>query len=140
MVTNSQIKDYIKAKGYKPTKHRTALLQILFNHKKPLSVPEILSLFEELALSPNKTTIYREIEFLIQEKIVVEVIIGGDKKRYELADLEHHHHLICNKCDSISDITVNTDLTPIQNKLEKENKFKITNHTLEFYGVCYNCQ
>jgi len=139
MVTETQIKEYLKDKGFKATKHRYALLQIMFSNKKPLSVPEILDLFEDLKLSPNKTTIYREIEFLIQEKILVEVIIGGDKKRYELASLEHHHHLICNNCESISDIKVNTDLNTIQKQLEKDNNFKIKSHTLEFYGLCSNC-
>jgi Fur family transcriptional regulator, ferric uptake regulator len=139
MNNKSEITIDLKAKGHKVTKYRVALLDLLEKKERPLTVEEILEYLFAKKLSPNKTTIYRELYFLIEEKMVVEVEFGDGKKRYEHANRDHHHHLVCKKCNKIEDIVIENDLKEIEKKIKRSRKFNVINHTLEFFGLCQKC-
>lgn len=138
MKTEEVLKD-LKAKGFRLTNIRKKLVDIFATTKMPLSVQELIEKLEEQDITANKTTIYREIYFLMEQGMVAEIDFGDRRKRYESAHTEHHHHLICLKCDSVKDITVTNDLKKEEERLAKKNNFKITNHSLEFFGFCSQC-
>lgn len=89
-------------------------------------------------LGVNKTTVYRQIDKLLEDCVISEVNFGDGKKRYELKSLEHHHHLICRKCDKLEDVSF--EEKDFLNKIKVRTNFKITDHSLEFFGYCSNCQ
>lgn len=85
----------------------------------------------------NKTTVYRQIEKLLQNNIILEVEFGDGKKRYELKSLGHHHHIVCKKCGDLEDIELNEEL--LLKAVSNKTSFKIESHNLEFFGVCRKC-
>lgn len=132
--------DDLKSQGHKITKTRVYLLELLKAISSPVSVDEILKQFSEKGLKPNKTTIYREIEFLKQKDLVREIDLGERKSRYELQQGKHHHHVVCIECKGIEDVDLLNDLAEEENRIAKRKKFKIINHRLEFFGICSSCQ
>ena len=90
-----------QSKGYRLTASRKAILQVFLNSKTPLSAAELNSHLEKMDVNVNKTTIYREIDFLKSQKVLRELPFGDGKKRYEKWPDNHHHHLVCISCDSI---------------------------------------
>ncbi len=126
---------FLKAKNYRSSKTREVILAYLINTKSPVSVSELLEIFQN---KPNKTTVYREINILISNNILKELDFGEGKKRYELKD--HHHHLVCKICKKIECIAVEPNLRDFQNNLEKLTNFKIEEHLLEFFGYCQLCR
>ncbi len=124
---------------YKTTKVRTALLEIFQETSTPLSIQDILIKLKEKKLSPNKTTIYREIEFLTNLELVSGVDFGEGKKRYE-ASGKHHHHIICVNCKSVKDVSLEKDLDLFYAKIARQAGFKPVGHSLEFFGLCSKCQ
>lgn len=130
----------LRENGLKVTKYRKALLNIFLKHAKPLSVHEILELLSQDGMAPNKTTIYREIDSLVELKYLESLDFGDERKRYELSSREHHHHLICESCKRIEDIVIKDDIHEIEKKLKVSSTFKIKSHTLEFFGICGHCQ
>lgn len=108
------------------------IIKILTNVSKPVDVGTFVE-----KLKVNKTTVYRQLEKLIKDQIVIEIEFGDGKKRYELKSLDHHHHLICKKCGKLEDVTV--DESRIMKDLSSQSKFKIENHSLEFFGICESC-
>lgn len=124
---------------YKLTKVRTALLETLQKTSTPLSIQDILTKLKERKLHPNKTTIYREIEFLNKLGLVSGVDFGEGKKRYE-GSSDHHHHIICVSCKKISDVHMDKDLDLFNAKIAKQAGFKPVGHSLEFFGLCKDCQ
>ena len=87
----------------------------------------------------NKTSVYRQIEVLLGIKLIKEVDFGDGKKRYERVDLGHHHHLVCDNCKSVSDVTMEKDLEAVEKKIKKLKGFKVQRHSLEFFGLCKKC-
>jgi Fe2+ or Zn2+ uptake regulation protein len=132
--------DKLKSKGHRITKARKAILEIFQEEKMPLSVGELGAKLHTLGIKVNKTTLYREIDFLLSEEIIKEINLGEDKKRYEAAGNAHHHHLICINCKKVEDIDLQNDLSKHEAQIKRTKNFKVINHSLEFFGLCKSCQ
>ncbi len=123
----------LKSLGSRITPIRTKMIQLLVDSKKPVSVSEILKL-----VKANKTTIYRELEFLMAQGLVNEIDFGDGKKRYESSHLDHHHHLVCTKCGEIDDVDLED--VELDTKAAMKSGYQIQKHSLEFFGMCPRCQ
>jgi Fur family ferric uptake transcriptional regulator len=128
----------VKALGARMTPVRKEMLLLFENHSMPISVQEILHFLQEKNLRNNKTTIYREIEFLLKNNVVKEVSFGDKKIRFEKTDPHCHHHVVCEQCGNIEDITIPEKV--LMSQMEKRTKYKIKKHTMEFFGICQKCQ
>lgn len=125
----------LKNEGGRLTEIRKQMVTLLEKARNPVSVSEMLS-----KIDANKTTIYRQLTYLKLKKMITEVDLLDGKKRYELSEKGHHHHLICTNCGKILEITLKSDLKKEEQLIEKQNNFKVTKHSLEFFGLCANCQ
>jgi Fe2+ or Zn2+ uptake regulation protein len=92
-------------------------------------------------LVPNKSTLYRELYFLMEQKVVTEVDFLDGMKRYEfIAHDGHHHHIICTKCKAAECVEVCFDTSALLADLAKHSDFLVQNHVLEFFGLCGRCK
>jgi Fur family ferric uptake transcriptional regulator/Fur family peroxide stress response transcriptional regulator len=80
-------------------------------------------------------TIYKNIILMVEEQLIVEVPISGERPKYELSRGEHIH-LICKSCKEIEDI----ELTIERKRLLKIEEFDIEEAQINLYGVCKRCQ
>jgi len=123
------------------TRARAALVTLFSDSHTPFTAAELGSELAKLDISVNKTTIYRELDFLMAEQIVREIDLMDGKKRYELFQHQgHHHHLVCTKCKQIQCVELPQDLDALERKIERSHGFKITSHVLEFFGLCTHCK
>ena len=81
--------------------------------------------------------------------LVFKFDFGDGRARYELSEgpkgTRHHHHLVCTKCGRVIDYTDFIDdeielLGRTEKGLSKKFNFKITNHLIQFYGLCDRCK
>ncbi|MCG6551705.1 MAG: transcriptional repressor [Candidatus Magnetominusculus sp. LBB02] len=136
-----QILKALKDKGFRLTKVRKLIIEIfLSNSAAPISAVELKARLMAADADANKTTVYRELDFLSEQGIVVEVNAGDGKKRYELNRDGHHHHILCLRCSAVECVTV--DNCTLQEELKRvdSKSFKITGHSLNFFGLCEECQ
>lgn len=126
--------------AFKITKVRQAMMEILKETSSPLSISEILEKLSKSGLKPNKTTVYREIEFLTDQGLITGVDFGEGKKRYEGTEGEHHHHIICVNCKEVKDVSEEIHLDEFHALVAKKAGYKPVGHSLEFFGVCKDCQ
>lgn len=130
----------LKKSGERITPIRRALLKNFCSYHKPQTTQELLAYLDKNGLSANKTTVYRQLEILEQSGIIQTVNFPDRTKRYELHSKEHHHHLICQNCNKVEDISLGNDLDKQEKKIWQKNKFKVSEHSLEFFGLCNKCQ
>lgn len=133
------ITDKMKKAGVKLTKKRLALLKVLISSSAPLTEKQIQQKLRAKNVSPNKTTVYRQLDKLLRLKIVEQVEFGDRKKRYELTRT-HHHHLVCKNCGAIKEIKLPNDLKKQEKLIERLKNFQIISHNLEFFGLCSKCK
>lgn len=131
----------LRTQGFKLTRNRTAILSYLTEQTKPISADEILEHIESEHQSVNKTTIYRELFFLLDKNFIKEIEFGDGKKRYEIAiNRPHHHHVICRNCSRVEDIPLEKELLAQEKMIEDVTNFRLTEHMLEFFGLCETCK
>lgn len=131
----------LRARGLRLTRTREAFVGIFSASRAPLSVPEILRALGKIGVIVNKTTAYRELERLEKSGIVESVRLGDRKRYYELASRDHHHHLVCVGCERVEDIDMDEqELVSQERKAGRERGFAILRHSLEFFGLCRDCQ
>jgi len=119
----------------------TKVIAILQNASAPLSISQILNALASMNLNPNKTTIYRLIDKLVEDNVLTSITLSNSTTYYELANKGHHHHFFCEMCQQIFCLnschldTYNINL----DGLLPSNNFKIYRHDFNLYGVCENC-
>ena len=139
MKTPEMMIEELRSKGFRRTVAREALLRVFSGSDSPLSVPEIERRLAASARRFNKTTVYREIGFLKTAGYVTELALRNDMALYELAG-PHHHHLVCVDCGTVRDIDFRESLGREERRIERREGFRILDHSLEFFGLCGNCQ
>jgi Fe2+ or Zn2+ uptake regulation protein len=135
-----KIINLIRSQGQRITKVREVVVEIFINSSEPVTAQDILLAMESLGMRVNKTTVYRELDFLLKKGIIRAVDFGDGAKRYELMEEGHHHHVICTNCRKVEDVVLEVDLDQEEQKIAQKIGFKIENHALEFFGLCPDCQ
>ncbi len=131
----------IRTHGLRLTKTRQGLFELFLALHTPLSALRILDELACRGLSVNKTTVYRELEQLEKIGIVKSLSLGDRKQYFELATRDHHHHFVCIECDVVEDVLFDEfDLSKQETLLAQKKGFSVFNHTLEFFGLCRQCQ
>lgn len=131
--------DYLKKilfkNGLKVTSPRKEVFNILNSSVKPLSIKEILASVK----ASERTSVYRTLDLFTEYKIV-EIINIGWKRCYELAEpfREHHHHIICSKCNRVVKID-QPKLEKLIGSIAHDYGFYDVKHHIELTGVCNNC-
>ena len=97
-------------------------------------------MLKQSLVKADKTTVYREIEFLLSLGILRELQFDERGKRYEVVSGEHTHHLICTNCNNVEAAVLDHDLDDVERRIRAQKKFRVQHHSLDFYGLCKACQ
>ncbi len=135
---NMEIEKLLKLNGLKITAIRKAVL-FLFTDCRPLSAVEILNGVQKSGLSPNKSTIYREIETLQRAGVISPMSLDGKNTVYELCS-HHHHHLVCINCKSVKSISCKSNCSDNFSPEIQNNKFEVVNSSVNIFGYCATCK
>ncbi|MFZ7133865.1 MAG: Fur family transcriptional regulator [Eubacteriales bacterium] len=134
--------DLLKNKGYKLTPQRRYILDVVLQYDHHhLNIDEIYTEVKKSYPDIGIATIYRTVQLFEEIGLLSKQYFDDGCYRYELAEGtkgHNHHHLICNRCGNVIEIQDNY-FQVLEHHIEKEKKFKITNHNVTFYGLCQNC-
>ena len=83
-------------------------------------------------------TIYRALEALKLEGVVQVRTLASGESLYSLVQ-QDKHHLTCLQCGQ-SILIDECPVHELETQLHNFHKFKIFYHTLEFFGLCHQCQ
>jgi len=136
------IEEKLKTNESKLTPQRRATLDVLLeNQSNHLSTEEIYELVKEKFPDVGLATIYRTLQLFDDFGIIKKLNFGDGCYRYELSeDHKHqHHHLICIKCGKVLEFDDDL-LDDLEQKIEKNNDFKVVDHVVKFLGYCKECQ
>ncbi|MGX6961129.1 Fur family transcriptional regulator [Vagococcus xieshaowenii] len=129
--------------GYKLTPQREATVQVLIeNEKDHLTAEEIYLLVKLKSPDIGLATVYRTLEMLTELKIIDKISFTDGVARYDLRKegAKHfHHHLLCLECGDIQEIEDDL-LLEVEKTVERDFRFRVTDHRLTFHGICHKCQ
>ena len=129
----------LRAKGYKITPQRRAVLEALEAGGQFSAAQQVLEIVREKQPDVSLDTIYRNLTLLRDLNIVHEIVRPSGNVYEIISEGHHHHHLICTECGKMECI----DICPMNEIYEKEaasHGFLVTGHVFEFYGLCWSCR
>jgi Fur family ferric uptake transcriptional regulator len=130
----------LKSDGRRMTRPRKAILAVLERTRHPISVSEIHTALTREKISVDLVTVYRTLSVFKQLGMVSRVEFQEGQFRYELCHgRDHHHHIRCRGCGRIADLML-CPLKKVMAVVERETRFLIEDHSLEFIGWCPQCR
>jgi Fur family ferric uptake transcriptional regulator len=127
------------AKTIRTSKQRQLILDVFTNNNAHLSAEEVYQSVKIIRPNISLGTVYRNLEVLVNLGLINRSTFADGKSRYELANGEHHHHLVCIKCGHIEDMHECPMARNIELFIENQD-FKPIHHYFEVYGYCSNCK
>jgi len=137
----NDFKQLLKKNSLKFTIQREVILETLYNSDEHLTPESLHHLIQEKYpdLKTGIATVYRTLALLEESNMVTSLSFGAQGKKYELGAKEHHDHLICTECGTITEF-VDEEIEARQHLITQELGFKMSDHSMQIYGVCKNCQ
>lgn len=109
----------LKQFGLKVTPQRLSVLRILDRHTHP-TIDELYEEIKKENPSVSLATVYKNLNTLKDEGLVVEVNIVNKKPRYDIYECPHIH-VVCECCGHVQDLSYEeAELAQYQEKLEKK--------------------
>ncbi len=128
----------LRARGFRMTPQRMAILHVLQQADNHLSPAEIFAMARNFVPGLSEPTVYRTLEFLAQNGLVQPVQRTGGHLAYQIAEADHHH-IICRNCGREIQVP-HTVLNSLYETLEAASGFRFLDRHLTFWGLCSNCQ
>jgi Fe2+ or Zn2+ uptake regulation protein len=123
------------------TANRRAVVAALLAAGGPITLPDLLATDASLAQS----SAYRSLAVLTDAGVVRRLVHGGGHAMFELDEhlTEHHHHLICESCGTVVDVTlpdaVEAAMDRTFDQVSAAAGFSPRHHTVDIYGMCAEC-
>jgi Fur family transcriptional regulator, ferric uptake regulator len=132
----------LKIKAYRNTLPRREVLRAL--GEGALTPQEIVESLRDRGSGVDQATVYRTLDLFLDLGIVNKLKLGGRSAKYEIAgrSADHHHHLQCEQCGALTCVPLDCErlVEDMVSAIETAHPFKVTSHSLEFFGICDKCQ
>jgi len=137
----SDFKQLLKINGLKFTIQREVILEMLYNSDEHLTPEGLHHLIQQKhpELNTGIATVYRTLSLLESSDMVTSLSFGAQGKKYELGAKDHHDHIICTQCGSITEF-VDEQIEQRQREITEALGFVMQEHSMQIYGICKNCQ
>lgn len=134
----SQYVNHLKEKNVRMTSQRYAILEYLVDGNRHPTVNEIYDDLKEEFPTMSVATIYNNLKFFKEARILQELPFGDGSSRFDLTTIDHYHK-ICTECGKIEDIHY-PELKESKKLAEELDGFKVEKYNLEIIGLCEECQ
>lgn len=124
--------------GHRKTVQRQMILHVLEEAEEHLTVEQLAGRIQSIYPSVSLSTIYRNVELLIDMGLLRTNHLPGEGTTYELADGKPHVHLVCQRCHCVTHLDVR-QLETLQAVLQVTAQFHIVSLALTITGYCTTC-
>ena len=128
----------LRARGYRMTSQRLAILHVLYHAGTHLSPSEVYRQAKQELPGLTEPTVYRTLEFLAENGLARAAHTGNGHLTYEIAG-EEHHHIVCRLCGNEMEVE-HSLLETLYHTLESTTGYLRIDRHMTFFGICPGCQ
>lgn len=129
----------LREAGYKITKARMTVLEVLQENGGHLTSTDVLEKVEARDATIGRASVFRTLDLLTELSVIRPTYVESRTPTYVLLTREgHHSHIICVNCNRVIELDA-CRVDNLSEDLEDRYNIHITGHLLEFYGVCDAC-
>lgn len=126
----------LREHNLKATPQRLAIMDSIFTHGH-INIDNLYEEVKEKFSSISLATIYKNINAMTSNMLLLEVKLPNEKSVYEIVK-EKHSHLLCHKCGEVVDVEVDTDA--MEFAVSSKYNFSISASDVVLSGICEKCQ
>jgi Fur family transcriptional regulator, ferric uptake regulator len=140
-VTANQTLQLLQERGYRLTNPRKVIVDTVFSFDHAFSSEDVVRQVELVDDSVGRATVFRTLDVLAQLGVLDRLHGPDGCHSYVrgMGDDAHYHHLICSSCGTVVPFE-GCNVEEMLAELQRSTRFEISNHMLEVFGLCENCQ
>jgi Fe2+ or Zn2+ uptake regulation protein len=131
--------DPIRAGGRRLTRQRAAIWDAVSGADGHVSAEQIVERAQASMPSLSPSTVYRTLDVLVGQGLVLRTDLGGDRAYYEPAREHRHHHVVCERCGEVRHLH-DEALGELPARIESDTGYRLGNAEITFFGLCPECR
>ena len=132
-------KELIRGNKLRLSHPRFLIYQELSSALTPLSPQELYQSLHKKKRKIGLTSIYRCLDLFESLEIVFKIAERPNVKYRFCKSDNHHHHIVCKECGKVAELNF-CDISDWSRKVTERTGYEVTDHRLNFYGVCADCR
>lgn len=136
--TSEQTAEALRALGYRATSQRLLIEEALRRAGRHLSAEQLLDAARERLPGVSLPTVYSALEALEETGLVRRIAAGRGPALYDAGPLDHHH-LVCRRCGSVTDLDAEPALGPLLTAAGAGG-FAPESAEVVVHGLCARCR
>jgi Fe2+ or Zn2+ uptake regulation protein len=122
--------------GVRRTPQRFFVLEHLLTRPEHATVEELWAALNKKHARASRATVYNTLHALVGAGLVREFTLDGKAARYD-ANLDPHHHFVCNTCGAVEDVEWFDVPVPTRTRSDKR---RIQSYEVVLRGECARCR
>ena len=124
----------LEVNGYRMTGPRRAVAAAVIRHRGSFTAEALHADLKGV----GRATVYRTLKLLLHSGVICKLPMPEGTPRYQLSQVEHHHHTVCTSCGRIGEFRAST-AERFMRSFEREIDGEIVGHRMELHIVCATC-
>lgn len=137
--STADTRSLIHRKGYRLTPQRQMILDAVRESKGHCTPDEVFARVQRKSSAVNRATVYRTLDFLLRIGLVTTAHIQNNQVIYEMAGQSPHHHLVCQQCHHVTEISHDL-VQPMFDQISREYGFEVHTDHFMIFGLCAECR
>ena len=126
--------------GYRISKPRKQVMQLLESTQTPQTALAIYQQLRAQGARLSLVSVYRTLELFVSLGLISMVYEPEGSLGYVPASAGHHHYILCQVCHRAVEFAGTEDLAGLIYQVENQTQFLVSDHLLQFFGICPKCQ
>ena len=127
-----------RSQGIRLTLQRRVILEAVLDLDNHPTADRVFEAVASCAPGISRTTVYRTLETLVRMGAIGKASHPSSVFRYD-SRIETHHHLICERCDAVIDISdARLDALPVPDT--SALGFEVLGVRVQLRGICRRCR
>ncbi len=131
--------DQLLENGYRLTAARRAVVNLVAGASRALTPLEVFEKARKKNPALGLVSVYRTLEKLEELHLIQRVHQPDGCQAFIAASRGHEHLLLCKNCGEVA-FFEGDDLDALIKSISKDTGYKVSEHWLQLFGLCANCQ
>ncbi len=129
----------LRERGCRITPQREIIIEAIAHGGRHMTAEEIFEEVQKRTRSVNIATIYRTLDFLVEEGLASRTDLGGGREIYCSRQHGPHIHLVCSHCGRVTEADGHL-IESLGEQLRTRHDFSANLHHASIFGACAECR
>ena len=130
----------LRGQGRRLTRQRELIWSALTaDPDSHLSADDLVARVREQLPRVNPSTVYRTLDLLVTEGLVLRTELGADRTFFEPAHDHRHHHVVCRGCGSVVHVHDGV-FQELPGRIEAACGYALSDEEITLFGLCPACR